>query len=57
MESFFASLKTELVHGEEFATRAEARAERLEYIEVFDNRVRRHSALGYRSPEEYERAA
>jgi transposase InsO family protein len=56
-ESFFASLKKELVHGEEFATRAETRAELVECIEVFDNRVRRHSALGYRSPEEYERAA
>jgi putative transposase len=57
MESFFASLKKELVHGAEFATRAEARAALFEYIEVFYNRVRRHSALGYLSPEEYERAA
>jgi transposase InsO family protein len=57
MESFFASLKKELVRGEEFATRDEARAELFEYIEVFYNRVRRHSALGYLSPEEYERAA
>jgi putative transposase len=57
MESFFASLKKELVHDVEFATRAEARAEVFEYIEVFYNRVRRHSALGYRSPEQYERAA
>ncbi len=56
MESFFASLKKELVHGVEFATRAEARAELFEYIEVFYNRVRRHSTLGYRSPIEYERA-
>jgi putative transposase len=56
VESFFASLKTELVHGADFATRAEARAELFEYIEVFYNRVRRHSSLGYRSPEEYERA-
>jgi len=57
MESFFASLKKELVHGADFATRAEARAELFEYIEVFYNRVRRHSALGYLSPEEFERAA
>ena len=57
MESFFASLKKELVHGAEFATRAEARAALFEYIEVFYNRVRRHSALGYLSPDEYERAA
>ncbi len=57
MESSFASLKKELVHGEEFATREQARAEIFEYIEVFHNRVRRHSALGYLSPDEYERAA
>ena len=55
MESFFASLKKELVHDEDYATRAEARASLFEYIEVFYNRVRRHSALGYRSPIEYER--
>ena len=57
MESFVASLKKELVHGADFATREEARAEIFEYIEVFYNRTRRHSALGYRSPDEYERAA
>lgn len=56
MESFFASLKKELTRGEIFATRAEARASLFEYIEVFYNRVRRHSSLGYRSPIEYERA-
>ena len=55
MESFFASLKTELVHEARFATRAEARAELFEYLEVFYNRIRRHSSLGYRSPDEYER--
>jgi transposase InsO family protein len=57
MESFFASLKKELVHDADFATREEARADLFESIEVFSNRVRRHSALGYLSPEEYERAA
>jgi transposase InsO family protein len=57
MESFFASLKKELVHQEDYQTRAEARASVFEYIEVFYNRVRRHSALGYRSPVEYEQAA
>jgi transposase InsO family protein len=56
MESFFASLKKELTRGESFATRAEARAEVFEYIEVFYNRLRRHSSLGYLSPAEYERA-
>ena len=56
MESFFATLKKELVHDEDYATREEARTSLFEYIEVFDNRVRRHSSPGYRSPIEYERA-
>jgi putative transposase len=56
MESFFASLKEELVHGADFATRAEARAALFEYIEVFYNGQRRHSSLGYVSPAEYEQA-
>ena len=54
MESFFASLKKELVHDADFATRAEARAAIFEYIEVFYNGQRRHSSLGYVSPAEYE---
>jgi putative transposase len=57
MESFFASLKKELVHGADFATRAEARAAIFEYIEVFYNAKRRHSSLGYVSPAEYEQTA
>jgi putative transposase len=57
MESFFASLKKELIHGETFATREQAKARIFEYIEVFFNRVRRHSSLGYKSPAEYEMAA
>ena len=56
MESFFASLKKELVHDEDYQTRAEARTSLFESIEVFYNRVRRHSSLGYRSPVEYERS-
>jgi putative transposase len=56
MESFFASLKKELVHGADFAMRAEARAAIFEYIEVFYNVQRRHSSLGYVSPAEYELA-
>src|SRR4051794_23407453 len=52
MESFFASLKTERVHEARFRTRAEARAAVFEYIEVFYNRQRLHSALGYRTPAE-----
>ena len=55
MESFFASLKKELVHGEDYLTREQARASIFEYIETFYNRVRRHSSLGYVAPEEYER--
>jgi putative transposase len=56
VESFFASLEEEPVHDEGYQTREEARASIFEYIEVFYNRVRRHSSLGYRSPIEYERA-
>lgn len=53
-ESFFHTLKVELVHGESFATRAEAKAAIFEYIEVFYNRQRLHSSLGFLSPEEFE---
>ncbi len=56
MESFFASLKKELVHGTAFATRAEARAAIVEYIEMFYNSKRRHSSLGYVAPAEYEQS-
>jgi len=56
MESFFASLKKELVHHEDYATREQAKASIFEYIEAFYNRVRRHSSLGYVAPAEYERA-
>ena len=52
MESFFASLKKEHVHHVRFRTRAEARAAVFDYIEVFYNRQRLHSALGYRTPAE-----
>jgi transposase InsO family protein len=56
MESFFATLKKELVHQADYASRQEARQSLFEYIEVFYNRRRRHSALGYVSPEQYEQA-
>ncbi|MBY0459877.1 MAG: IS3 family transposase [Gemmataceae bacterium] len=56
MESSFASLKKELVHDEDDATRDEAKASTFEYIEAFYNRVRRHSSRGYVAPDEYERA-
>jgi putative transposase len=52
MESFFASLKTEHVHHVRFRTRAEAKAAVFDYVEVFYNRQRLHSALGYRTPAE-----
>ena len=54
MESFFATLKTELVNHEDYATREQARASVFEYIEVFYNRKRLHSSLGYLSPEQFE---
>jgi len=54
MESFFATLKKELVHHETYATVAEAKASVFEFIEVFYNRVRRHSSLGYVAPAEFE---
>lgn len=50
MESFWGSLKTELVHHRNFATRAEAESAIREYIEVFYNRQRRHSRIGYQAP-------
>jgi putative transposase len=56
MESFFASLKKELVHDAAFVTRAQARAAIVEYIEVFYNNQRRHSSLGYVAPAHYERS-
>lgn len=55
-ESFFATLKTELVYRESWPTRAAARSAVFEFIEVFYNRRRLHSSLGYRSPAEYEDA-
>jgi len=57
MESFFATLKKERIHQQEYTTRSEARASIFDYIELFYNRKRRHSALGYKSPEQFEQAA
>jgi putative transposase len=54
MESFFHTLKTELVHHQRYATREEARLNIFAYIEGFYNRTRRHSAIGYISPIEME---
>jgi transposase InsO family protein len=53
-ESFFATLKKELVRNRAFDTRERARAEVFEYIEVFYNRQRAHSLLNYESPESFE---
>jgi len=54
MESFFHTLKTELVHHRHYATREQARRDIFVYIEGFYNRTRRHSAIGYISPIEME---
>jgi len=53
-ESFFGTLKNELVFHEDYKTRAEARQSIFEYIEVFYNRQRRHRLLNYMTPVEYE---
>jgi putative transposase len=50
MESFWGSLKNELIHHQRYATRADAESAITEYIEIFYNRQRRHSRLGYLSP-------
>jgi len=55
-ESFFHTLKVELIHGRQFRHRHTLRQEVFEYIEVDYNRTRRHSALGYISPEAFEAA-
>lgn len=57
MESFFGTLKRDLVYHRHSTTRAEAAQDILEYTEVFYNRLRRHSTLGYHSPAEYEAMA
>ena len=56
-ESFFSSLKNELIHHSTFRTRHEARTAIFEYIEVFYNRQRRHQSLDFISPIDYERNA
>ena len=57
VESFFGTLKTELTHHEDYQTRQQARQSIFEYIEVFYNRQRKHSSLGYVAPAQYEDAA
>ena len=54
-ESFFETLKRELAEGRSYGTRDEAKQDIFKYIELYYNRVRMHSTLGYMSPVEYER--
>lgn len=54
VESFFATVKTELVHHSTYHSQDQAKAELFEYIEVFYNRSRRHSTLGYQTPAGFE---
>jgi transposase InsO family protein len=54
VESFNATIKTELIHRKKWQTREEVRAAIYKWIEVWYNRKRRHSTLGYRSPEDFE---
>ncbi len=53
-ESFFSRLKVELIYGENYKTVEDARSVIFEYIEMFYNRVRRHSSIDYVSSHEYE---
>lgn len=54
-ESFFGTLKTELVYRVKFETREAAKAAVFQYVEVFYNRIRLHSSIGYHSPDEFEK--
>jgi len=54
-ESFFHTLKVELVQGKIYDTRKEAKTDIFDYIEIFYNRQRRHSYLGYLSPVDFEK--
>jgi len=56
-ESFFSTFKCELIHLERFATKAEAHLKIYDFIEIYYNRERRHSALNYQTPIEYANAA
>jgi putative transposase len=53
MESFFSTLKSELIHRAKFRTEEEARRKIFGYLEVYFNRQRRHSTLDYQTPAEY----
>jgi len=55
MESFYRTLKVGLIYPKKYETRIEAQRDIFEYIEIFYNRERLHSSIGYHSPEEYEK--
>ena len=55
-ESFFATLKKDMVFKEKFKTKQEGTKKIFEYIEVFYNRQRLHSAIGYQAPEQFEKS-
>ncbi len=57
MESFFSRLKVELIYTQQFHSIEDARSGIFEYIEIFYNRLRRHSGIGYVAPAEFERMA
>jgi transposase InsO family protein len=56
VESFFSSLKNELIHHRDYFTRDQARAEIFDYIELFYNRKRIHQSLDYETPLMYEKS-
>ena len=56
-ESFFGTLKTELVHGADYSTRVQEKGDIVDYIEMFYNSRRLHSYLGYMSPVDWEKQA
>ncbi len=56
-ESFFHTLKVELVHRERYVTRRKAKTSIFEYIETYDNRERKHSAIGHRIPMVFDKTA
>ena len=54
VESFFHTLKTEEIYRKKYFTRQQAKREIIEYVEIFYNRKRSHSTLGYKTPLQYE---
>jgi len=54
-ESFFSTIKTELIYHNQYQNREQAKRDIFQYIEIYYNRIRLHSTLNYKSPENYER--